>query len=211
MIARTLVALLAVALGLLGALAWQPPASAHASLVSADPADGTRLDTLPAQVRLEFSEPMSAPAYVVVTAPDGTQVQQGEAAVADTRVSIALSGAGAEGTYGLAFRAVSADGHPVSGRLVFVVGDGPLEEPYVAPGQDAGDAGTAAPEAASEQAGDTSSGTSSDKASSRSGTDGGGVSLTQVQVGVGAVLFLLAGGLLLWSRRVGPGDAGPGD
>ncbi|MBU2698027.1 MULTISPECIES: copper resistance CopC family protein [Pimelobacter] len=183
-------AALATALVAVLAAGWNLPASAHASLVSSDPAAGQRFDALPAQVRLEFSEPISAPAYVVVTAPDGSRADQGEVRIDDAVVSVALGGSAPEGTYSAAFRVVSEDGHPVTGRIVFVVGDGPLDEKGPSASAPA-DAATPDP-----------AGSSRTPDARDDGADGdGGLSLGQVQVGVAVALFAVAGGLLLWSRR----------
>lgn len=170
---------------------WSLPAAAHASLVASDPAAGQRFDRLPAGVRLEFSEPISAPAYVVVTAPDGSRADQGEARIDGGVVSVDLGGTAPEGSYGLAFRVVSEDGHPVTGRIAFVVGDGPLDEAVPSP---TGSAEPAPPSADGDAParGDRTEG---------AGGDDGGLSLGQVQVGAAVALFAVAGGLLLWSRR----------
>ncbi|MCG8153993.1 copper resistance protein CopC, partial [Pimelobacter simplex] len=120
--------------------------------------------------------------YVVVTAPDGSRADQGEVRVDGAEVSVALGGSAPEGTYGAAFRVVSEDGHPVTGRIGFVVGDGPLD--------DAAPSATASADAADPA-----------PASTTDGDDDGGPSLGQVQVGVAVALFAVAAGLLLWSRR----------
>lgn len=181
-------AALAAALAGVVAGGWNLPASAHASLVASDPADGQRFDRLPERVTLEFSEPISAPAYVVVTAPDGSRADQGEVRVDGAEVSVALGGSAPEGTYGAAFRVVSEDGHPVTGRIGFVVGDGPLDD-------EAPSATATASAPASSDAADPA------PASAADGDDDGGPSLGQVQVGVAVALFAVAAGLLLWSRR----------
>lgn len=180
-LATALVAVLAV----VGA-GWNLPASAHASLVASDPEAGQRFAALPEQVRLEFSEPISAPAYVVVTAPDGSRADQGEVRIDDAVVSVALGGSAPAGTYSAAFRVVSEDGHPVTGRIVFVVGDGPLDDEGPAAASSTTAETPARPGGAAEPAEDAS---------------GDGFSLGQVQVGVAVALFAVAGGLLLWSRR----------
>lgn len=181
-----LVAVLSGALAGVVAGGWNLPASAHASLVASDPEAGQRFDRLPDQVRLEFSEQISAPAYVVVTAPDGSRADQGEVAIDGSVVTVALGGSAPTGTYGAAFRVVSEDGHPVTGRIGFVVGDGPLDD--TAPSATA-----SAP--ASADAADPA------RASTADGDDDRGLSLGQVQVGVAVALFAVAAGLLLWSRR----------
>ncbi|MCR1784380.1 copper resistance protein CopC [Nocardioides carbamazepini] len=180
-----LVAAVGTALVAVLAAGWSLPAAAHASLVGSDPDAGQRFERLPGQAQLEFSEPISAPAYVVVTAPDGSRADQGEARIDGGVVTVDLGGAAPEGTYGLAFRVVSEDGHPVTGRIAFVVGDGPLDDtlPSAPAASTTPDAGTDRTPAARDE------------------VDDGGPSLGQVQVGVAVALFAVAGGLLLWSRR----------
>lgn len=99
-----------------------PPAHAHAGLVSSDPPAGARLERAPAEVRLDFSEELGAPAYVVVSGPQG-RVETGRPRV-EGRVVHQRVRAEASGAYTIAFRVVSVDGHPVTGEIAFeVVGD----------------------------------------------------------------------------------------
>lgn len=180
---RTAVVALALALASIATPAW-----AHASLVSSTPAAGERFDERPAAVGLEFSEAMSTPAYVVVTAPDGQRADEGEVRVEDRDVVVDLADGDGEGTYSVAFRVVSVDGHPVTGRFSFVVGDEPLDEQVPAERAEAG--------------------SDSQDARQASGTravpgraDEGEWSLARVQALVAAGLFVVAGVLLLASRR----------
>ncbi|HYF47437.1 MAG TPA: copper resistance CopC family protein, partial [Acidimicrobiales bacterium] len=114
------VAALAATILLLGAR----PASAHAALASANPADGARLDAAPASVELEFNEPASAElGGLRVFAEDGERVDQGETRTDGAFVSIDLRDDLGDGAYVATFRVVSADGHPVQGGIVFSVGD----------------------------------------------------------------------------------------
>ncbi|MBZ5735926.1 copper resistance protein CopC [Nocardioides sp. TRM66260-LWL] len=119
---RLAAGLLLAASALLGAGA---PALAHAALVSSDPADGATLDAAPRQVTFTFSEAMSEPAYVVVRAADGTSVTQGAPRVENAVVVQSLRADLAPGRYTMAYRAVSADGHPVSDQLSFTVAGSP--------------------------------------------------------------------------------------
>lgn len=98
------------------------PASAHAALVSTDPADGSTVRTAPTTVTLTFNEVVGQSA-VVVTAPDGSRVS-GKATSLDRTVSVDLEGAGQRGRYRVVYRVVSADGHPVSGSLGFTTTTG---------------------------------------------------------------------------------------
>ena len=118
--------------GLFGvAVVLAPSAVAHATLVSADPADGARLESVPHVVTLTFDEAVGIGGigYVHVTDESGRQVDaaaayhpNGDAAkVADKLVS----GLG-DGSYTVSYRVISADSHPMAGSIAFVVGNGPL-------------------------------------------------------------------------------------
>jgi len=177
----TLAALLvALVPGLL--LATAHPASAHAALISSDPADGSSVETLPGEVTLEFNEAIADPAYVVVTAPDGVRVNVGDATVAGPQVTQALDAQGLAlpaGTYTLAYRVVSADGHPISGEQTFEV---------------------ATPTAADTTASTEDTGSTDDTA----GDDDGRDTLSTVLLGAGVVAMLgLGGALVLRARRGG--------
>jgi copper resistance protein C len=110
------------AVGLLAVVA-AAPASAHASLVRSSPADRSSVTTAPQIVSLTFDEDIRMPSVLLVTGADGASVVAGKTSVVDntvsTRVSVATSG-----DYTVVYRVVSADGHPVSGRLSFGVGTG---------------------------------------------------------------------------------------
>ncbi|GAA3535705.1 copper resistance CopC family protein [Nocardioides daeguensis] len=169
-----------------------PPAFAHAALVSSTPGSGARLAALPDSAVLTFSADISAPAYVVVTGPDGSRTDVGEPSVAGREVRATL-GSGGPGTYALAFRVVSVDGHPVTGQLSFVVGDGPLTPRAPAPS-------ASGPERA---AGTTAGGDAGATAGARSAEPSGAarVGAEWWQVGVGVGLLAAAALLLGLSRR----------
>lgn len=101
------------------------PASAHALLLSSDPADDARLATAPARVTLTFSEDISLKAgFARVLTADGTRADAGTASVSGPVVTIPLrSGLGDDG-YLVSYRIISADSHPVAGSITFVVGSG---------------------------------------------------------------------------------------
>ncbi|MEU6811792.1 copper resistance protein CopC [Streptomyces sp. NPDC046831] len=119
------------------------PASAHAALRAADPADGSVLGTAPRAVTLTFTESVGLlDDSFRLFDPDGRRVRTGETEHASgqgntARVSLP-SGLG-QGTYTVAWRVVSADSHPVSGAFTFSVGKpspttaavaaGPVEDP----------------------------------------------------------------------------------
>lgn len=114
--------LLVAGAGPAGLVLTASPASAHAALVSTDPADGWTVRTAPTTVTLTFNEVVGQSA-VVVTAPDGSRVS-GKASSLDRTVSVDLEGAGQRGRYRVVYRVVSADGHPVSGSLAFTTTTG---------------------------------------------------------------------------------------
>jgi methionine-rich copper-binding protein CopC len=94
------------------------PASAHAGLVSIDPADGATVTAAPSRVTLTFDEDMAEPAVVLVTGPDGQRAAVGPARVSGAVVSVGVD-LPSPGRYTVAFRAVSADGHPVTDQTSF--------------------------------------------------------------------------------------------
>ncbi len=101
------------------------PAWAHNSLVSSSPADGARMDEAPNEVTLTFDEPVGRRfGVVVVTGPDGKPVQQGDLQVSGGTAKQRLAPLDRVGTYRVAWRVVSADGHPVSGELAFELRSG---------------------------------------------------------------------------------------
>lgn len=103
---------------------WARPAGAHAVLVSSSPGDGVNLDTAPTEVRLEFSEPISAQlGGLRVFDGNGDRVDRGSVEVVDKTIAVDLEGDLPDGTYVAAYRIVSADAHPVRGGIVFSVGD----------------------------------------------------------------------------------------
>jgi copper transport protein len=97
-------------------------ASAHASLVSAEPADGSVLTVAPKTVRLRFNEPVTP---AVVNLIDATGKTRGDVAVSalDQTVTLTLPPDLPRGTQVVSYRIISADGHPVGGSLLFSIGE----------------------------------------------------------------------------------------
>lgn len=101
------------------------PASAHghASLLESQPADHSVVSVQPSVIRLTFDEPVKvAGSTVKVFAPSGARVDRGVATVqgAQVRQQVARQG---KGTYAVAWRLVSRDGHEIAGTLAFHVGE----------------------------------------------------------------------------------------
>lgn len=99
------------------------PASAHTTLVRTDPADGARLTSAPRTVTLEFSENIGR-GHVAVTAPDGTRVKTADVRTLDHTLRAAVAPGDQRGRYTVAYRVVSADGHPVIGTFTFTTTTG---------------------------------------------------------------------------------------
>jgi copper transport protein len=112
--------------GALTVLVTAGPASAHASLVDTHPAAGSVLAHAPATVRLTFTEPVQVTAGAVgITGPDGHPVDGLDPAADpdDGSTLVAhLPRPLPEGTYAVAWRVISLDGHPVTGSFAFAVG-----------------------------------------------------------------------------------------
>lgn len=121
---RALSLLLAGVMSMAALLFSSGIASAHAYLRSTDPADGSTVPSVPATVSLEFNETIQnfAPA-LVVTGPDG-KTYNGAATVLGNTVSTPVMPGGPSGAWTMAYRVVSADGHPVSAELHFTVAAG---------------------------------------------------------------------------------------
>lgn len=102
------------------------PASAHAELLSSSPPQSSVLLSPPRQVVLRFDEPVEIDfGSIRVLDLGGRRVDEGGTRhpAGDGRaVGIALPGRLPDGTYVVAWRVVSDDGHPVHGAYVFSVG-----------------------------------------------------------------------------------------
>ncbi|GAA3294798.1 copper resistance protein CopC [Dactylosporangium vinaceum] len=100
-------------------LAPATPAWAHSKLLSSDPADGATVSTPLTAVSLTFNEGVQQQfSTVVVTGADGQSYVDGTPRVVDRTLSQAVRALPA-GEVTVAWRTVSADGHPVEGRFAF--------------------------------------------------------------------------------------------
>jgi copper transport protein len=108
------------------ALAAPAAAPAHALLVDAAPQRGATLRTQPRQVVLRFSETVEGNFGALrVFDAKGRRVDDGRVTHpggSGPRLTVGLRPGLPDGTYVATYRVVSADGHPVSGGLVFSVG-----------------------------------------------------------------------------------------
>jgi copper transport protein len=113
---------LVVAAGAMSAV----PASAHAVLVSTDPAADTVVATAPSEVTLRFSEEVDvAGSSVHVLDDTGARVDDGPVLTASNDssvVSVPLRSGIRNGSYVVSWIVTSDDTHPVSGSFTFAVG-----------------------------------------------------------------------------------------
>lgn len=116
-----LVAAAVILMGCVGAqVVSSVPAWAHDTLVASNPRDGAVLDRAPSAIVLQFDQPVGRRfGRVVVSGPDGATYQDGQLQVSGSTVRQHLRALGPAGTYRIAWRVVSADGHPVSDTLAF--------------------------------------------------------------------------------------------
>ncbi|WP_329066315.1 copper resistance protein CopC [Streptomyces sp. NBC_01429] len=142
--AISLVRLLLVSTVLIGTVftVLSGTASAHAALTGSTPEDGAVVATAPKDITLSFSEQ-------VALGDDSIRVLDPDSKRADTGKVLDLSGGGsvrygvdlnpdlADGTYTVAWRAVSADSHPISGAFTFSIG-APSETTAALPTEQAG-------------------------------------------------------------------------
>lgn len=117
---RVLAGAAVVAAAMTAALGGATAASAHDSLVSSSPAGGESVSTL-SEVTLDFSANLlgaDGGNLVIVVGPDGRHYESGCADLAGPTLSTPVA-LGAPGDYQVEWRAVSSDGHPVSGVVPF--------------------------------------------------------------------------------------------
>ncbi|MGW4037141.1 copper resistance CopC/CopD family protein [Streptomyces sp. NPDC004778] len=139
--AALLATLTALVFGLL--LAGAGPASAHAALTGSDPQDGAVVDSAPKEVTLSFSEAVAVgDDSIRVLDPSGkradTEAEPRDLSEGSTvRYGVALHSGLPDGTYTVAWQAISADSHPISGAFTFSIG-APSETTVALPSQEAG-------------------------------------------------------------------------
>ncbi|EGE43255.1 MULTISPECIES: copper resistance CopC/CopD family protein [Streptomyces] len=139
--AALLAALVSLVFGLL--LAGAGPASAHAALTGSDPGDGAVVDTAPKEVTLSFSEAIAVgDDSIRVLDPNGkradTEAEPRDLSEGSTvRYGVALHSGLPDGTYTVAWQAISADSHPISGAFTFSIG-APSETTVALSSQDVG-------------------------------------------------------------------------
>jgi copper transport protein len=124
---RRLVALVAVVLAIFGGVGalTAAPAAAHAVVVSSSPGDGEVVPDAPREVQIQFSERVSADlGGLTVLDADGARVDNNDSRVEPTGDLLQASVGDDldDGTYVMNYRVISADGHPITGAIVFGIG-----------------------------------------------------------------------------------------
>lgn len=106
------------------ALAWlvlPSTAAAHAELSGTTPANEATVEEHPDEITLSFTENVTVSfGGIKAYGPDGSRVNEGEAAADGDVVTVPIDSE-QPGTYAVAWRVTSADGHPVRGAFVFHV------------------------------------------------------------------------------------------
>ena len=119
---RTIKSLL---LAVLITFAGTTSAFAHAKVLSTTPSAGSILTDWPSQVSIRFDEPIlklsgAVVDWAYVKNSQGRRVDTGNPKVSGAFLTVGLKSSAKSGKYSVQYRAVSDDGHPVSGIFTFV-------------------------------------------------------------------------------------------
>jgi len=118
----------------------------HSRLLGATPADGSRVDTAE-EVVLAFNEEVDEQfVKVTVEGPDGAEVD-GDPQVDGREVTQPLAADLPAGKHTVTYRVVSADGHPISGKVSFTTTTAPSPSPSPSPTASGGASVTPSPSA----------------------------------------------------------------
>nr|WTA65212.1 copper resistance protein CopC [Micromonospora sp. NBC_00855] len=158
------------------------PAWAHNSLKTATPARDATLPSAPTAVTLEFMQRLD-PAFTTIVLTDAAKrkLPTGAPVVTGAKSTVQVTDTLPNGTYTVAYRVVSVDGHPVQGSYPFTVAD---------------PTSSAAP-----VANVSASGPPPSAAAAKSG---GGPSAGVLVAGAALALLVLATAGLLWRRAARP-------
>ncbi len=97
-----------------------PTAAAHSVLIGSSPENESSVDAGPDTASVTFNEAVQEQfASLTVVGPDGNLWSEGDPRVEGPTVTVDLRELGPAGTYTIAYRVTSADGHPVSGTQTF--------------------------------------------------------------------------------------------
>ena len=119
-----------LALTLVTGVGLAGPAAAHNVLIASDPADGSTLQQSPTVITLTFDQAVQDfQPVVTILGADGQRFETGAPAVDSTVVTQSVTTLTVPGPYTIAYRVVSADGHPVQGELRFELAAPPSSSP----------------------------------------------------------------------------------
>lgn len=124
-----------VAVAVVASLAVAGPVAAHVGLAAASPAENETVTTPLAEVRLEFSGPLTAGGdhAIGVFGPGETRVDDGQTVEVSDRVVSTPVGAPTEaGAYSVRWLVIGADGHTIEGTYSFTYA-GPVPSPSAEP------------------------------------------------------------------------------
>jgi methionine-rich copper-binding protein CopC len=100
------------------------PASAHAQLLVANPGISQTLNAMPGLVKLQFDDDlidMPSGNQIAVLDTAGKHMETGVTKLDGATLSVLLAKFSGVGKFQVLYRAISADGHPVSGGYYFYV------------------------------------------------------------------------------------------
>jgi methionine-rich copper-binding protein CopC len=197
--ARSAAALAAATLlAVVSAVAGAAPASAHDRLTGSTPKDGSTVTTAPTEVELTFTDEVQELGLtVLVKDPSGASVADGKPSIDGDTVVQKLDALTASGVYTVAYRVVSSDGHPISGRFTFTASLA-AASPSASPTESA--SSTSSPSATPTSASPSAS-AASVAASPVASTSDAGSSTPWVLVGVLVLAALVGTGIALARRR----------
>jgi methionine-rich copper-binding protein CopC len=110
------------------------PAFAHSKLTSTSPADGTILDSPPISVSFTFDEALLPGADTISVNDDQGNVVATEPVTPDgPSISMPWPASAGAGTFQVAYRVVSGDGHPVTGAISVTIDDPATASPSASP------------------------------------------------------------------------------
>ncbi|MBK8468917.1 MAG: copper resistance protein CopC [Candidatus Phosphoribacter sp.] len=179
------------------------PVPAHSELSAVVPADGSVLDRGPRQISLTFNEDINPRFAQLALTRSGVIVTLGSPTVTGKTLAATLADPG-PGSYRIAFRVVSADGHPISGETKFSV-TGTASGTASVPAPSAPTASTSvapsAPSASNPVAPSAPSMTAPSVTSAQEAGTPSGSSEGILWIGLGGGLLAVALGLGIWARR----------
>lgn len=167
------------------------PAFAHASLTSSSPQDGATLAAPPAEVVFTFDDALLEDTETIsINDIDGNVVASQQVTPTGSSMSVPWPADLKGGTYQVAYRVVSADGHPVTGAISFTIAASPSTSASAA--ASASVAASAAPSAEPAAASATPASAAQDSAASGPPVLALVAALAAIAVGATAVILALA-------------------